>query len=194
MKLKIFNSVKYYFTLYILTRKTLAHIMRYVSQLTVRPLTKKEVAMKDRRIGFELHRSSRIVKRYMDNDASKRYVEKMTGTHGRAIGYFYNNRHRDVFQKDFEKEFNIRRSTASKILSLMESNDLITRESVDYDARLKKIVLTEKALELQSVVDNAFTRMETKIKEGITEEELDVFFRVLEKVNKNLERNDCVND
>ncbi len=150
--------------------------------------------MKDRRIGFELHRSSRIVKRYMDNDASKRYVEKMTGTHGRAIGYFYNNRHRDVFQKDFEKEFNIRRSTASKILSLMESNDLITRESVDYDARLKKIVLTEKALELQSVVDNAFTRMETKIKEGITEEELDVFFRVLEKVNKNLERNDCVND
>ncbi len=150
--------------------------------------------MKDRRIGFELHRSSRIVKRYMDNDASKRYVEKMTGTHGWAIGYFYNNRHRDVFQKDFEKEFNIRRSTASKILSLMESNDLITRESVDYDARLKKIVLTEKALELQSVVDNAFTRMETKIKEGITEEELDVFFRVLEKVNKNLERNDCVND
>ncbi len=150
--------------------------------------------MKDRRIGFELHRSSRIVKRYMDNDASKRYVEKMTGTHGWAIGYFYNNRHRDVFQKDFEKEFNIRRSTASKILSLMESNDLITRESVDYDARLKKIVLTEKALELQSVVDNAFIRMETKIKEGITEEELGVFFRVLEKVNKNLERNDCAND
>ncbi len=150
--------------------------------------------MKDRRIGFELHRSSRIIRRYMDKDASKTYVENITGTHGWVIGYLYNNRHRDVFQKDFEKEFNIRRSTASKILSLMESNDLIVRESVDYDARLKKIVLTEKALELQSVVDNAFTKMEAKIKEGITEEELDVFFRVLEKVNKNLERNDCEND
>ena len=58
--------------------------------------------MEDRRIGFELHRSSRIVKRYMDNDASKSYVEKITGTHGRVIGWLYRNRHRDIFQKDFE--------------------------------------------------------------------------------------------
>ena len=150
--------------------------------------------MEDRRIGFELHRSSRIVKRYMDNDASKSYVEKITGTHGRVIGWLYRNRHRDIFQKDFEKEFDIRRSTASKILSLMESNDLIIRESVPYDARLKRIILTPKALEVQSVVENAFGRMEEKIKEGITEEELAVFFRVLDKVNKNMERNDSKND
>ncbi len=150
--------------------------------------------MKDRRIGFELHRSSRIVKRYMDNDASKSYVERITGTHGRVIGYLYNNRHRDIFQKDFEKEFDIRRSTASKILSLMEGNDLIKRESVSYDARLKRIVLTEKALEVQSVVEAAFSKMEEKIKEGISEEELTVFFRVLDKVNKNMERNDDTND
>lgn len=150
--------------------------------------------MEDRRIGFELHRSSRIVKRYMDNDASKSYVEKITGTHGRVIGWLYRNRHRDIFQKDFEKEFDIRRSTASKILSLMESNDLILRESVPYDARLKRIILTPKALEVQSVVENAFGRMEEKIKEGITDEELAVFLRVLDKVNKNMERNDSKND
>ena len=148
----------------------------------------------DRRIGFELHRSSRIVKRYMDNDASKSYVDRITGTHGWVIGYLYNNRHRDIFQKDFEKEFDIRRSTASKILSLMESNELIVRENVSGDARLKKITLTEKALEVQSVVEKAFSRMEEKIKEGITDEELAVFFRVLDKVNKNMERNDSVND
>lgn len=150
--------------------------------------------MDGRRIGFELHRSSRIVKRYMDKDASKSYVEKITGTHGWVIGYLYNNRHRDVFQKDFEREFDIRRSTASKILSLMESNELITREGVPDDARLKKITLTEKALEVQSVVENAFTKMEEKIKEGITDEELEIFFRVLDKVNRNMERNDSEND
>ena len=150
--------------------------------------------MDDRRIGFELHRSSRIVKRYMDNDASKGYVEKITGTHGWVIGWLYNNRHRDVFQKDFEKEFDIRRSTASKILSLMESNELLIRESVPGDARLKKITLTKKALEVQKIVENAFGKMEEKIKEGISDEELTVFFSVLDKVNKNLERNDSEND
>lgn len=146
--------------------------------------------MEKRRMDFELHRTSRIVRRYMDNDASKSYVEKMTGTHGWAVGFFYNNRHKDIFQRDFEKEFDIRRSTASNILSLMESNDLIKRESVPYDARLKKISLTPKAVEIQSVVDDAFSRLDQKMKEGISEEEMEVFFRVLEKINSNLERND----
>ncbi|MBR6568529.1 MAG: winged helix-turn-helix transcriptional regulator [Clostridia bacterium] len=150
--------------------------------------------MNKRKLGFEIHRTSRIVKRYMDKDASKSYVENITGTHGWVIGYLYNNRHRDIFQKDFEKEFDIRRSTASKILSLMESNDLIVRESVPYDARLKRIVLTEKAIEVQGVMEKAFGKMEEKIKEGISEEELAVFFRVLDKVNKNMERNDSEND
>ena len=150
--------------------------------------------MHNRKLGFELHRASRMVKRYLDGDATKLYVEKMTGTHGWAVGYFYNNRHRDVFQKDFEQEFDIRRSTASNILSLMEKNGLIIRESVPYDARLKKITLTDKALEVQSVVNKSFDRLESTMKENISEEELDVFFKVLDKVCINLERNETEND
>ncbi len=150
--------------------------------------------MQKRRISFEIHRSSRLVKRYMDNDASKSYVEKMTGTHGWAIGFFHNNRHRDIFQKDFEQEFNIRRSTASNILSLMEKNGLIKRVSVPYDARLKKIELTEKALQIQSVVDDAFNSLELLMRKNISEEELDVFFAVLDKINSNLEGTDIDND
>ena len=150
--------------------------------------------MGDRKIGFELHRSSRLVKRYMDNDASKLYIDKMTGTHGWAIGFFYHNRDRDIFQKDFEQEFNIRRSTASNILALIEKNSLITRESVPYDARLKKITLTQKALDIQCIVDKAFENLEENIKKGISEEELQVFFKVIDKINSNLERNDTDND
>lgn len=150
--------------------------------------------MENRKLGFEIHKTSRLIKRYMDSDATKSYVDKMTGTHGWAIGYFANNRHRDIFQKDFEQEFNIRRSTASAILSLMEKNELIKREGVPHDARLKKIALTNKALEVHSVVTEAFERFESTIKEGISEEELEVFLRVLDKINSNIERNDEAND
>ncbi len=150
--------------------------------------------MENRKLGFEIHKTSRIIKRYMDSDATKSYVDKMTGTHGWAVGYFANNQHRDIFQKDFEQKFNIRRSTASAILSLMEKNDLIKRESVPNDARLKKIVLTRKALEIHSVVNEASERFETAMKEGISEEELEIFFTVLQKINSNIERNDEAND
>ena len=147
-----------------------------------------------RKLGFEIHRSSRLVKRYMDNDATKLYIDKMTGTHGWAIGYFYHNKDRDIFQKDFEQQFNIRRSTASNILALMEKNGLITRESVPYDARLKKITLTRKAVDIHHTVESAFEKLEDTIHEGITPEELEVFYRVLDKINSNLERNDADND
>jgi DNA-binding MarR family transcriptional regulator len=148
----------------------------------------------ERKLGFEIHRSSRLVKRFMDNDATKLYVDKMTGTHGWAIGFFYHNRDRDIFQKDFEQEFNIRRSTASNILALIEKNGLIVRESVPYDARLKKITLTQKAIEVQNVVESAFEKLEDTIQDGISPEDLEVFYRVLDKINSNLERNDADND
>ena len=150
--------------------------------------------MENKKLGFEIHKTSRLIKRYMDSDATKSYVDKMTGTHGWAVGYFANNRHRDIFQKDFEQEFNIRRSTASAILSLMEKNDLIKREGVPYDARLKKIILTHKALEVHSVVTEAFDRFENTMKQGISDKELEIFFRVLYKINSNIERNDEAND
>ncbi len=146
--------------------------------------------MKERKLGFELHKTARLIKRYMDSDASKSYVDKMTGTHGWAVGYFYHNRHKDIFQKDFEQEFNIRRSTASSILSLMEKNGLIRREGVPYDARLKKITLTDKAVEIQHIVDDAFERFESTMKQNISEGELQAFFTVLDKINSNMERND----
>ena len=150
--------------------------------------------MDNRKIGFEIHKTSRIIKRYIDSDATKSYVDKMTGTHGWAIGYFYKNRDRDIFQKDFEQQFNIRRSTASAILSLMEKNELIKRECVPYDARLKKITLTQKAVQLHNVVEQAVEKVENTMRQNISDEELEIFLTVLDKINNNMERNDVSDD
>ena len=150
--------------------------------------------MKNRKIGFEIHRSSRLVKRYLDKDTAGIFVDNMTGTHGRAIGYFYHNSNRDIFQKDFEQEFDIRPSTASNILFLMEKNGLITRESVPCDARLKKITLTKKAVDIHHLIESTLDKLEENLKEGISDEELSIFFRVIDKLNNNIERIDSYND
>lgn len=50
---------------------------------------------------------------------------------GWVIVYLAHNSDRDVFQRDLEERFNVRRSTVSNILSLMEKKGLIKRESVD---------------------------------------------------------------
>ncbi len=138
-----------------------------------------------------MHKCSRLIKRYIDNNTDKESVDKLTGAHGWAIGLLYHNRDRDIFQRDFEKECNVRPSSATSMLKLMEKNGLIKRVGVDYDARLKKIVLTEKAIKIEETLDEKFAALEKRLSTNISEEELETFFTVLSKIRKNIGEEDA---
>ena len=70
----------------------------------------------------------------------------------------------------------------------MEKNGLIKREMVGNDARLRKIVLTEKALELRKKLDKSIKNIEKKMQEGLTKEEVEKYIELTEKMSKNLEK------
>jgi DNA-binding MarR family transcriptional regulator len=112
--------------------------------------------------------------------------QELTGMHGFVIGYLYNHQDEEVYQKDLEKRFEIRRSTATQILSLMEKNGLILRQSVPHDARLKRLVLTEKAIEMHKEVVKEIEAIDSLLIAGVTEKELQTFFAVIDKVKANL--------
>lgn len=112
----------------------------------------------------------------------------LTGMQGRFLHFILTySAERDVFQKDLEEEFNLRRSTATGILQLMEKGGLLYRESVDYDARLKKIVVTQKGAECRAQVKESIRVLEERLQRGISETDLAVFYRVMEQMSKNLE-------
>lgn len=116
-----------------------------------------------------------------------------TAYHGRVIGYLFDNRDKDIFQKDIENRFGIRRSTVTKLLQLMEGNGLITRTAVISDARLKKITLTEKGISMHEHFRCEIDRFEQAVSAGLTPEERESFFRITDKIYKNIieqERND----
>ncbi len=113
--------------------------------------------------------------------------EKATGYHGWAVKYFADNIDKNIYQRDFEERFSIRRSTATKILQLMEKNGLIERKSVESDARLKKIILTKKGLDIHKAALLNLENFEGKLINGISNEELSAFFETIDKIKKNLE-------
>jgi MarR family transcriptional repressor of mepA len=103
------------------------------------------------------------------------------------IEYLYQNQEtKDLFQKDIEAKFSIRRSTATGILQLMEKNKIIIRESVPYDARLKKIVLTKEAIAKYQLVKEKIYQLEEQIQQGLTDEEIQVFYKIMNQIKKNL--------
>lgn len=96
----------------------------------------------------------------------------------------------EIYQKDVEAKFHIRRSTATGILQLMEKRGLICRESVEWDARLKKILPTEKSLALREEVLDNIHRMEAAVSRGIRKEDFEACAAVLRQINQNLSENE----
>ncbi len=134
--------------------------------------------------GKSVHMLSRQLKRKTDE-----YVAKygITGVQCGMISYIYqNSQKKDIFAKDIEKKFDIRRASITGILHNMEKKGLIKREIVDNDARLRRIVLTKKALELRKEIEKAVKKVEKQALEGISKEELETFVTLAKKMSANL--------
>ena len=131
---------------------------------------------------FKLKRNFRKFEEIDDSN------DELTGKNGWIIGYIAENKDKEIFQKDIENQFVIRRSTVSGILKLMEKKGYIIREGVSYDARLKKLTLTEKSWDFVSKTMEKVDENEEKLRNGLSVEELDSFFRTLEKIKQNLEQ------
>ena len=102
------------------------------------------------------------------------------------LGYLDAHRDRDVYQKDLEATFHIRRSTASGILQIMVRDGLLVREPVEGDARLKRLVLTPIAQEQLSQMQQDLLRVENKATAALTKQELETLFTLLDKVRGSL--------
>lgn len=109
----------------------------------------------------------------------------LSGAQGKVL-HFLLAQPGDVFQKDIEEEYSLRPSTASELLKRMEHNGMIRREATDYDGRLKKIIITDKALQHKAQVIQDLEGLEEELIRGIPPEDLEVFFRVIEKMLDNL--------
>ncbi len=97
---------------------------------------------------------------------------------------------RDIYQKDIEKEFQIRRSTATGVLQLLEKNGFIHREPVKRDARLKRVVPTDKAEGVREYILGNIRYTEALLRKGIPEEKLKVCMEVLGQMSANLAENE----
>ncbi len=137
-------------------------------------------------INTELRILSRNINNYFINYGNRKKIDKMTGSGGWIIAYISENWDHDVFQRDLEKEFDITRSTASKNVDLLVENGFIERQPVDYDARLKKLVLTEKAKDVFKIMRNDRAELEGKMLKGFSEEEKQQLRGFLKRLSANI--------
>lgn len=110
-----------------------------------------------------------------------------------TIGFLYRHSEEEIYQKHLETEFAISRATASNMLSVMERKGLIIREPVAHDARLKKIVLTEPAMQMHRHIEQDILEMERLLTRGMSEADQQKLHHYLDLMIQNL-IGDCEKD
>lgn len=109
-----------------------------------------------------------------------------------VLGYLTRHADRDVYQRELEANLNIGKSTLTEVLHLMEKNDLVRRVAVQEDKRLKKIVLTEKSRQINEAISRDIVETEKKLREGISDEDIEIFIRTIKKMISNITYDESV--
>lgn len=139
-------------------------------------------------IGHEVKSLSNLIKRCLNESRRNSNLENLTAMQGWIIAYLYRHGNaQEIFQRDLEKQFDIRRSTVTGVLQIMEQKGLITREPVSYDARLKRLRLTAKAVSIHQGIIQKFREVEDRLRKDLTEEEIETFFVIIDKIKRNIE-------
>ena len=121
-------------------------------------------------------------------------VDELSIMHGRIMGYLYAHSGEDVFQRDLERVFNITRSSVTGVVQLMEKKGYITRQSVEGDARLKKLSLTDLGKQTCESSMDAIDQAEKLAIQGLSQEEIAAFLTICRKIEDNLGvRKECGN-
>lgn len=137
-------------------------------------------------LGGLIHKVAHKMKREIDHANQKLGV---SGVQGRIIGYVRcESKNRDVFQKDIEEHFELRGSSVTSTLQNLEKMGFIVRESIPTDQRLKRIVLTKKALDTHNQITKNIEQVEKEAFSSINKEEEQLLSDLLKRILNNIEK------
>ena len=139
-------------------------------------------------VGQQIHKMDRTISKLLETRVKDEGLDEATLMHGWILRYLYEHQEQDIYQKDIEKYFGICRSAVTNIIQALEKKGQVYRASVETDARLKKVMLTEKGKLSHEKLGEIFQKMDADLEEGISEEESQAFMNVINKVYCNIEK------
>ena len=104
------------------------------------------------------------------------------------ITYLIENKDKTIYQKDIEEKLKISKAAVSDVLNSMECRGIITKEADVCDARRKRIIISKKAIETHDVMMKRLDSLNDSILDGISEDELNIFYKVIEKLKENMKK------
>lgn len=138
--------------------------------------------MKNNDIGFYLRKLNNHIQKRSHSFYNRKEINECSLSNLWVIDYLTDNSDKDIYQKDIETEFSINRATASKMLTLMEEKNFITRIPCEEDGRLKKVKVLPEGEKLKSICLAIRKEMEKELSFSLTQEEVETLKNILKKM------------
>lgn len=150
-------------------------------------MEEKEKIMKDNPdIGFFITNISYGVRQYFDRSFAECDV---TYPQSRVLTRLFAQLGKEnVNQRDLEYALGIKASSVSSLVRNLEQKGFIRCERLPQDTRNKRVILTEKGMEVRKVLEDARNQAESRMVEGLTLEQQEQLRSYLRQVLNNLER------
>ena len=92
----------------------------------------------------------------------------------------------NVNQRELERALGIKASSVSSLVRNLEAKGFIKSERIESDTRNKRILLTEKAYEIDAVIDQAVNQTEEALISGMSPEEVATLLGLLRMLMNNV--------
>ena len=136
-------------------------------------------------LGLLILRTATMIRRKADSNVYMSKVHKITGSNGWILGYLADHENEEIYQKDIEEEFQVRKPTVTGMLQLLEKKGYIYRENSPQDGRLKRIVPTKKAEDIRQAILINIKECEARMVRGIAPEDVELCKQVLWQMYEN---------
>lgn len=136
--------------------------------------------MEKNKIIKEVFILSNKLKRLLDKKHSKNGI---SSGQARLLSFLYRHQDQVLFQKDIEKEFQIRRGSVTGIVDNLEQNKYVIRESCAKDKRKNIIKLTDLGIEFAKKSIETVIELESDLSNLLTKDEKDLFNNIMIKID-----------
>ena len=127
-------------------------------------------------IGYYLSNISHSIQQYFNRLYDQHGI---TYPQSRLLTYLYkkeelaqNGEPSNVNQRELERALGIKASSVSSLVRNLEAKGFIKSERIESDTRNKRILLTEKAYEIDAVIDRAVNQTEEALTKNMSEEDV----------------------
>lgn len=103
------------------------------------------------------------------------------------IALYFLGKYGSMSQIELSDKMNIKQSTVARLIDRMERDGFVKRVKDSNDRRIKNIILTEKGIEIREKLLPEGVEMSKIFSKGITDEEFEIFRKVINKMVSNIE-------